>query len=347
VSLIDEDADVATNRDVMFRHRLGDARSLTRAATLLNSYDTVSVQHEFGIFGGADGAEAIDFMSEITVPTAVTFHTVLDRPSRRQHEIIRRLAASAELVVVMSEAASRRLTQRYDIDPAQIASIPHGADLLLGGPSLATGPRPLVLTWGLIGPGKGLEAAIEAFGSLRDLDPLPRYVIAGATHPHVLHESGERYRDGLSDLVTSLRLQDIVEFDNRYRSRPSLARLVRTADIVLLPYESAEQVTSGVLVEAIAAGKPVVATEFPHAAELLGSGAGIAVPHGEVPALAEGMRRLLTDQDLHRQMATRARRISDGWYWPTIGARFSTVMGSIAARRRDDRLSTEVDRVAG
>lgn len=348
VGLVDDDRPLATNRDVMLRHRIGGA-STARAARLLNTFDTVSIQHEFGIFGGRDGEEVIDFTSQITVPTAVTFHTVLENPSPHQYEIINRLASDADRIVVMSDAASHRLTRRYGIDAGRIASIPHGADVLLGGPSLVTGSRPLILTWGLIGPGKGLEAAIEALAELRDLDPMPRYVIAGATHPNVVHASGESYRESLSALVERLGVGHMVEFDNRYRDRPSLARLVRSADMVLLPYESLEQVTSGVLVEAVAAGKPVVATEFPHAVELLNSGAGITVPHGDTSALAESIRLLLSNPDLRRRMASRSRQLADEWYWPTIGRRFSEEMGSIWSRAgaADAPWRPEVDRVAG
>ena len=155
--------------------------------------------------------------------------------------------------------------------------VPHGATASLAGPSLAHGTRPVVLTWGLIGPGKGLETAIEALAALRDLRPLPRYIILGRTHPKVRLAQGDTYRDGLVALVHDLGLDDVVEFDGRYLDIDSLTLAVRQADIVLLPYESTEQVTSGVLVEAIAAGKPVVATAFPHAVEMLGTGAGLVV----------------------------------------------------------------------
>ena len=190
VSLTDRPMAVGDS-SVLFHHRLGDPASRRKAVRILNDYDSVSVQHEFGIFGAHDGAEVLDLMSELTVPTAVTLHTVLREPSASQRAIIEQIGRLADRIVVMSETASDRLTARYDIDPGRISVIPHGADPELGGPSLATGSRPLVLTWGLIGPGKGLEWAIEAFADLVDLDPLPRYLIAGATHPAVRRSSGE------------------------------------------------------------------------------------------------------------------------------------------------------------
>lgn len=317
-------------RDVVFHHRTGNASSLATAARLLNRFDSVSIQHEFGIFGGADGDEVVELMSELTVPTAVTFHTVLEHPTVHQRAIVDHLIEHADRMVVMSETASQRLVHRYGADPGRIAVIPHGADGRLGGPSLVTGDRPLVLTWGLIGPGKGLETAIESFADLRGLDPRPRYLIAGATHPHVRETDGESYREGLVAMVDRLGLGGLVEFDDRYRDRSELARLVRSADVVVLPYASLEQVTSGVLVEAIAAGKPVVATRFPHAVELLSGGAGITVPHGDHAAMAVALRRLLTEHGLLSEMARRARRMADGWYWPVIGRRFGNMMSDLA-----------------
>jgi glycosyltransferase involved in cell wall biosynthesis len=339
----------STMPDIAFHHRTGDVSSLRRATQILNSYDTVSIQHEFGIFGGADGEEVVELISRLTVPTAVTFHTVLDRPTDNQRAIIRSLAKHADRMVVMSETAAQRLILRYDVDGDRIEVIPHGADALFAGPSLVTGDRPLVLTWGLIGPGKGLETVVEAFATLVDLDPRPRYLIAGATHPNVLAHAGEAYRDALVSLVSRHGLEELVEFDDRYLDRKNLARMVRSADLVVLPYASLEQVTSGVLVEAIAAGKPVIATQFPHAIELLSGGAGITVPHDDPGALSEALRRVLTDRRLTSQMGRDAQRLADGWYWPTIGRRFATMMSKMAEANRlmSPRRASEVNRVAG
>jgi len=320
-------------RRVVHKHVAGDPGSLERAARVLNSYDTVSIQHEFGIFAGPDGEEVLDLMAAITVPTAVTLHTVLGDPTRHQRAIIDQLADQADLLVVMSETGSTRLTTGYGIHPDRIEVIPHGANILFAGPSLAAGARPLVLTWGLIGPGKGLESAIEAFAELGDLRPAPRYLIAGATHPHVRESAGEAYRQSLIELTATLGLNDIVEFDDRYLDRVTLARLVRSADVVLLPYSSTEQVTSGVLAEAIAAGKPVIATRFPHAVELLTDRAGVTTPHGDPIALAKAVRFVLTDNEARSRMGREARRLADGWFWPTIGRRFTDLMAGMVEMR--------------
>lgn len=329
VRLTDAAAKIAGS-PVVFHHRSGDRASLHAATEVLNTYDTVSIQHEFGIFGERDGIEVVDLMLGLRVPTALTCHTVLSDPSPRQRVIMERMAELAERMIVMSETAADRLTDRYGVDPSRINVIPHGADPDFAGPSLVTGDRPLVLTWGLIGPGKGLEWAIEALAELVDLEPRPRYLIAGATHPQVRLDSGESYRQGLISLTKRLGLEEVVEFNDRYLERDDLARLVRSADVVILPYESAEQVTSGVLVEAIAASKPVVATRFPHAVELLGGGAGAVVPFGEPSRLAAELRHILSDAFARSVMTRHAGKLARDWYWPSVGKQFTTVISEIA-----------------
>jgi glycosyltransferase involved in cell wall biosynthesis len=167
----------------------------------------------------------------------------------------------------------------------------------------------------------------------------------------VRESAGESYRESLIALVQDLGLDHMVEFDDRYLDRVTLARLVRSADMVVLPYSSTEQVTSGVLAEAIAASKPVVATQFPHAVELLTSGAGLTTPHGDAGALAEAIRSVLTDHAGRARMGRQARRLADGWFWPTIGRRFTRLMSDMAAPRQLVEARTgstpEVHRVAG
>lgn len=320
-----------TGAPVVFNHQTGDKTSLRTAAAILSTYDAVSIQHEFGIYGGRDGVEVLDLMSRLEMPTVVTLHTVLSEPTTHQRWIMESICTLAERIVVMSETASSRLVERYGVEESRISVIAHGADPDFAGPSLVTGNRPLVLTWGLIGPGKGLEWAIEAFSHLTDLKPLPRYLVAGATHPHVRRDSGESYRQSLNDLTVNLSLEGIVEFDDRYMSRTDLARLVRSTDVVVLPYESAEQVTSGVLVEAIAASKPVVATPFPHAVELLSNGAGAIVPFGDPNRLAEELGQILSDRNARSLMSRRAQELAADWYWPAIGQRFAEMVSGVVA----------------
>lgn len=335
VSLVDDRLD-GLEPEVVHEHLNEDRDSLRRAIKALNSFDVVFVQHEYGIYGGPDGSEVLALLAGLEIPAVVTLHTVLSQPTPSQRSILEDVVALAERTIVMSYTASRRLINGYRVDPAKVRVVPHGARIGLSGPSLATGTRPVVLTWGLIGPGKGLEMAIDAFAGLKDLRPLPRYIILGKTHPKVQAYQGDAYRDGLIDRAQELGLDQVVEFDGRYLDDEALAVAVRQADLVLLPYESTEQVTSGVLVEALAAGKPVIATAFPHAVELLDGGAGIVVPHGDPIALTAALRSAFAYPSMTASMAAEAKLIGSTLYWPSIARRYDHMATRLAARHDAD-----------
>jgi len=209
---------------------------------------------------------------------------------------------------------------------------PHGAPANLSTEAGARDPArlPVILTWGLLGPSQGIEWGIEAMALLRDLEPRPRYVVAGQTHPRILERQGEEYRDSLVARAAALDISHLVEFDGVYRSSKASLALIREADIGLLPYRSREQVVSGVLVEAIASGKPVVSTGFPHAQELLGQGSGIIVGHGDVEAIADALHRLLTDPELSFRMAAAARRQAPGLFWGNVGESYVQLVREVA-----------------
>ena len=178
------------------------------------------------------------------------------------------------------------------------------------------------MTWGLLGPGKGIERVIDAMASLKDLPGRPRYLVAGRTHPKVLAAEGEAYRDARIEQARRFGVADSVSFDAGYRSVAMLTELVQSASVVVLPYDSNDQVTSGVLVDSVASGRPIVATAFPHAVELLGSGAGIVVGHDDPDALASALRRVLTHPRLAGAMASEARRLAPAMAWPVVARRY-------------------------
>jgi glycosyltransferase involved in cell wall biosynthesis len=328
VSLV-EDPLTPPRPEVEYQHLNGDAASLQRAVQALGRHQVVVLQHEYGIFGGPDGEEVLDLMAGLRIPTIVTLHTVLSNPTPRQKEILERIVALAGRAVVMSYTAMRRLTDRYEVDAHKVQMVPHGASVSLAGPAFTRAARPVILTWGLIGPGKGLETAIEAFAALKDIRPQPRYLILGRTHPKVQALQGDAYLEGLKDLAHDLDLDDVVEFDGRYLDTDSLVSIIRQADIALLPYQSTEQVTSGVLVEAIAAGKPVVATDFPHAVEMLGTGAGALVPHSDPEAIATSLRKLLTEPGVAARMAQVATAIGATLHWPVVAEQYESIASTL------------------
>ncbi len=331
VSLVDDPQGDAPD-EVILEHLNGDRGSLRKVISALNNFDVVMFQHEYGIYGGHNGAEVLDILKGLDVPSVVTLHTVLSRPSPSQQSILEGVVGMADETIVMSETARQRLIDNYDVDQSKITMIPHGARIALSGPSLADGHRPVFLTWGLIGPGKGLETAIDAFADLKDLTPLPRYIILGKTHPKVQTNSGDDYLNGLKARVEYLGLQDVVEFDGRYLDIDALTLAVRSADVVVLPYESTEQVTSGVLVEAMGAGKPVIATAFPHAKELLSAGAGIVVPHNDSAALGAAIRKVFEIPVSTARMASKARVIGSTMYWPVVARQYQALATSLASQ---------------
>lgn len=237
------------------------------AAAALNEFDVAIVQHEYGIYPGADGSDVLLLLRALTVPSIVVLHTVLTSPTIAQKVLLEQIVEVASAVVTMTGTARDRLLVGYYVDPAKCNVIPHGTAQHTGestGSHLTAHERPHLLTWGLLGPGKGIEWALRALAQLQDLRPTPTYTVAGRTHPKVIERHGEAYREGLHRLGEQLDISAAVHYDPVYRDEHSLSQLISSADIVVLPYDSREQVTSGVLVEAVAAGIPVVATAFPH-----------------------------------------------------------------------------------
>ncbi|HEY2505183.1 MAG TPA: glycosyltransferase [Streptosporangiaceae bacterium] len=302
----------------------GDSASLRHAAAQLNLCDVAIVQHEYGVYGGADGSEILHLLDQVKVPCIVVLHTVLSDPTPHQRQVLESVVARASAVVTMTRTARERLAAGYAADMGKVCIIAHGAPVLqttMAEPTFRTGQF-TVLTWGLLGPGKGVEWGIGAMGLLRDLRPMPRYMVAGQTHPKVLLREGEAYRDRLREQVQRAELEFCISFDASYRNTGALASLIRSTDVVLLPYDSTDQVTSGVLIEAVAAGKPVVATQFPHAKELLAAGAGLLVPHRDPAAIATALRSVITRRDVMTRMAAAATASAPQLLWPAIADQY-------------------------
>ena len=308
-----------------------DAVSVVRVAQTLNRFDIVIIQHEYGIFGGDDGDELLEVMRRVTRPMIVTLHTVPLQPTAHQKLILESVIAEADVAVTMTALPRQRLVSVYSVDSSRVAIVPHGATI----PSPAT-PRedtpPSLLTWGLLGPGKGIEWVIDALALLKGTVPPLRYVIAGQTHPKVRERDGEAYRLMLEKKVRTHGLQDFVTFDSEYRSVDSLMRMVARSSCVVLPYESIDQITSGVLVDAVAAGRPVVATAFPHAVELLSGGAGLLVPPRNAEAMGRALARIATDPRAVRGMAARSAALAPMHDWTAVARCYQDIGAALSAR---------------
>jgi glycosyltransferase involved in cell wall biosynthesis len=340
----------------------GDLLSLYRCLEVASSYDAVLLQHEYGLYGGEEGEDVLVLVDALDVPLVAVLHTVLLEPKPKQRQILEHVIEMADAVVVQSRAARERLASVHGLDPGEVEVVPHGAAANFSplpghpvvpgrfpgrlGPQAAAPPscdagtglassarRPVALTWGLLGPGKGIEHAIRAVAMLRQRGLEVGYVVAGRTHPKVKALRGERYREGLISLARELGVGDLVAFDDSYRDWASLRALVRSADVVVLPYDSTDQVSSGVLVEAVASARPVVATRFPHALELLEGGAGVTVPHKDPDALARALERVLFEPGFAEAMAQAAYREAQALLWPAVGASYrSLVEGVVRAK---------------
>jgi len=299
--------------------------AIAGAAAALDDCDVVVVQHEYGIFGGADGEDVLELLEHVRAPVVTVLHTVLTHPTPNQHRIVASLARTSTALVTMTETGRDRLIAHWGVDPTTVTVIPHGAEDNRSEhvPFRTALPgRPTILTWGLLSEGKGIEWALLALAELQDRIELPTYRVVGRTHPRVLERDGEAYRDRLVSMARDLGLAHHVVFDDRYLSSPDLRRVVRRADLVLLPYDSLEQVTSGVLTEAVAAGKPVISTSFPHAVELLSGGAGLLVPQSDPLAMAEALHEVLTYKGLVARMTHQSRTIATSLLWPSVAARY-------------------------
>ncbi|HEX5201571.1 MAG TPA: glycosyltransferase [Actinoplanes sp.] len=296
------------------------------AANALNRFDVAIIQHEYGIYHGDAGAEVLPLLRALKIPSIVVLHTVLSHPDPLQRQVLERIGATADALVTMTDTARQRLTAGYAVDPRKISVIPHGTASHESAPR-EDHDRPHLLTWGLLGPGKGIEWALRSLALLRDLSPAPVYTVAGRTHPKVLEQFGDAYRDSLKALAGALGVTDEVIWRDEYLDQAGLSRLIRSADAVVLPYDSTEQVTSGVLIEAVGAGVPVVATEFPHAVELLADGPGLLVPHQDPAAMAAAIRHLIAAP----WPAGRLTGIAGGptLRWPAVAARYQALAGRL------------------
>lgn len=335
VGIVRLGAAAASTHDADVTHVVaaGGAADRRAASAALNAFDVAVIQHEFGIYGGPDGEHVLDILAYVTVPTVVVAHTVPAHPTVNQRRVLEALVRDADAVVAMSEVGRRRLIDDYRAERRKITLLPHGAPVMTARERpAARGSRPVILTWGLIGPGKGIEWGIAALGQM-DPTLCPTYVVAGQTHPKVLAREGERYRDQLTEQAQRLGPEHLTHFVPEYVSAARLRELLAEADVVLLPYDSHEQVTSGVLTEALASGVPVVATAFPHAAELLADGrGGLLVPHQDPAAIAAALTRVITEPGLAHAMSVHNAHMTALVSWPTVADGYRRIFDTLVQR---------------
>ena len=316
-----------------------DRQSYRAAAQAINrsGAGAVWLQHEFGIFGGEEGDMVLDLVERIAAPLVVTLHTILAQPNDAQRRVMERLVARVSRVVVMSAFGRDTLVGVYGADPARVALIEHGTpdrayveqSSMRAGRGI--GNRPVLSTFGLIGPGKGLETAIRALPAIVARHPDVLYRIVGATHPNLIVHEGETYRRGLEALAESLGVGDNIAWENRFLDLPELLDQIELCDIYLAPYPNLNQITSGTLAYAVALGRAVVSTPFVHARELLADDVGVLLPDTGSEAIAGAVLALLADPAGLRALRHRAYERGRQTAWPVVAGQFANLLRDVTA----------------
>ncbi len=308
---------------VRFEIEEQDLGSYRRAADFLNTsnVDIVSVQHEFGIFGGPAGSHLLALLSRLTAPVVTTLHTVLRRPSADQLRVMRNLIAHSTRLVVMTERGRQILQDVYQAPRSKLDLIPHGIpDVTFVAPDhykdqVGVGGKKVLLTFGLLSPNKGIEHVLNALPAVLAEFPNLVYIVLGATHPNELRTRGEAYRLGLKAIVRKNTLENNVIFHNRFVELKELTEFIGAADLYITPYLDEAQITSGTLAYAFGAGKAVISTPYWHAAELLRDQRGVLVPFADPRAIAHEVSGLLRDEARRHAMSENAYRLGRKMVW--------------------------------
>jgi glycosyltransferase involved in cell wall biosynthesis len=317
-----------------------DRSDYLRAAKRISvsGVSAVSIQHEYGIFGGQDGAFILDLVEGLHVPAVATLHTVLRQPNPSQRRVMTRLLDRTAAVVVMSKVAARLLKDVYGADASRIRVIPHGVPDLpymdpdVRKPAFGLDGRSVILSFGLLGPGKGYELVIEAMTRVMRDRPDALYVILGATHPDLIRTEGEAYRDRLRSAVHKLGLRGHVMFVDRFVGQEELGRWLQAADVFVTGYPNLDQIVSGTLSYALAAGRPVVSTPFAYASEVLSDGRGVLVAPNSAEALADGLLGILGDETWRGEIGRRAYAFSRKRIWREVGAAYLSLFDEVEHR---------------
>jgi glycosyltransferase involved in cell wall biosynthesis len=324
---------------VRFEIEEQDPDSYRRAAEFLNTseVEVVSVQHEFGIFGGPAGSYLLGLLRGLLAPVVTTLHTVLRNPNDDQRRVMQELLVRSTRLVVMTERAQTILQEVYQTPLAKIDLIPHGIpDVPFVSPDrykdqFGVAGKKVLLTFGLLSPNKGIECVLKALPDVVAEFPDLVYIVLGATHPHELRTRGESYRLSLEAIVRSNNIESHVIFHNRFVEMKELTEFIGAADLYVTPYLDEAQITSGTLAYAFGAGKAVISTPYWHAAELLSDQRGVLVPFGDPSAIAREVSGLLRDETRRNAMSANAYKLGRAMVWSNTAGLY---MNSFELARR-------------
>jgi glycosyltransferase involved in cell wall biosynthesis len=323
---------------VTIQIRDGSPGDYLSAAAALNASqpDVVCLQHEFGIFGGEAGAHILLLLARLTMPVVTTFHTVLADPTPAQREVMTAIINTSAKVIVMADKGMELLRTVYRVPTDKIEVIAHGIpDFAFVEPDAAKaklgfGGRSVVLTFGLLSPNKGIEVMIDAMPAIRESRRDAVYVVLGATHPNLVREQGEAYRECLQARARALGVEDHVIFLNQFVDLPTLLDFIAMCDVYVTPYLNEAQMTSGTLAYSFGLGKAVVSTPYWHARELLANDRGVLVPFGDSGALGREIAGLLTDPERRNGIRQRAYAASRSMIWSRTAERYLAAFASVS-----------------
>jgi len=328
--------------EVKYRIDQENLTSWLKAADYINqsSADVVVLQHEFGIYGGEQGEYVLPFMDQITKPIVVCFHTVLQEPEAKMVEIVKEISSKAAAIIVIVDAAGKRLVEHFGIDPNKIVTIPHGVPDIPFGPSgphkkkLGYGSSTIISSFGLFSRSKGYETAIKALPAIIKKNPKVKLLLLGETHPVVLRQEGESYRNSLKRLIKQLGVGDNVEFVNHYLTLEEIISYLRATDVYITPYPNLDQVSSGTLSYAVSAGRPCISTPYVYAKEVLDEGRGLICQPLDSEDLAEQINYLIGNHQAAQEMSKKAYAYGRNMIWPNVALRHLDLF-EIVAREHD------------
>ncbi len=341
VAMVDPGQAYEFPRSVCLSVREDHIEDYRRTAAVLNArgYDAVCLQHEFGIFGGEAGADVMALLTPLDMPIVTTLHTVLAKPTAAQHDVLTRIIDVSSRVIVMADKGRDLLQSVYRTPGGKIEVIPHGipeAPFCEPDETKAKygfAGRTVILTFGLLAPSKGVDVMIEAMPEVLASCPNAVYVILGATHPHLVRQQGEAYRDSLIARVEALGLEDHVVFLDRFVDQATLLDFICLCDVYVTPYRNAAQLTSGTLAYSFGLGKAIVSTPYWHAAELLADGQGVLVPFNDPAGFGREVTALLMDEPRRQAMRRRAYANSRPMTWERTAQRYLEVIDRAIAFR--------------